>query len=263
MAKKQSANSAEIERLEKIARKTNKKLREAREAENEKRTLGSYRDYTKEAVEKHNELVTRHQGYDTNDKARIFGYASFDGALEGTLRWVRMEAVYAVERELPGPDGKSITMLKTVDGPVDVAQSPDEVFNEFDLVRFAYSKEQVNEMLAEQTRRENKIAERKQKAKDKEAKRNGHEGHSDEPTGLPLGGPDFKKVSDLVGADVPAVGVDVLADSGEDSPGDLFLPDDLVPDDDDPAFDQRGAEPDDTLGETPMQPGDGDFDDRD
>jgi hypothetical protein len=222
MAKKPSATSIEIEKKEKQARKINKQLRELREAENEKRTLGAYRDYTKEAGEKHNELVNRHAGYDTNDKAHIFGYASFDGALEGTLRWVRVEAVYAVERELPGPDGKSITMLKTVDGPVDVSQSPDEVFNEFDLVRFAYSKEQVNEMQAEQARREGKIAERKEKAKKKAAKAAGHdhEGATDDASGLPFGGPKFKRVSDEVSADESGddLDLDVFADDITDEP---------------------------------------------
>ena len=192
--KKQSASSIEIERLEKESRKINKKLREARDAENEKRTLGAYRDYTKEAAEKHNEIVKRHQGYDTNDKARVFGYGAFTHR-DGSLKWVRTEAIYAVEVEAPSVESgiKATTWLKTVDGAVDVSQTADEVFNELDAVRFAYSKEQVNEMLAEQTRRENKIAERKQKAKEKAAKA---------AAAAPApAGPNFQAVSDAVGFD--------------------------------------------------------------
>lgn len=174
MAKKdKDAKSTEVVRLENEARKINNKLAKARTADYEKRTLGALRDSVKDAEERFGDLIDRQTSYDTNEKMRVFGFGAFDGGLDGSLRWVRMNSVYSVEVELPHVDStnqKVITMLKTVDGPVDVSQSPSEVADEFVRVRFAYESEQVREMQSEQLRRENKIAERKQKAKDKATK---------------------------------------------------------------------------------------------
>lgn len=189
MSKKKS--QSEIEILEKRARAANKKLRDAREAESEKRGLGAFRDQVTEITEQHNERIERQTRYDTNDKARTFGFGAFDGALDGTLRWVRVDAVYALEVEVPSADSGRVatTMLKTVDGPVDVRQSADEVINEFIRVRNAGSAEYVREMQGELIRREDKVQADKKKRKDKaDAK-------------AAKSGPDFGSVSDGIGAD--------------------------------------------------------------
>lgn len=218
MAKK-STSSAEIEKLERDARKASKKLREAREAENERRTLGSYRDVVTDATEAHNELIERQTGYDTNDKARLFSFGAFDGAVDGSLVWARLDAVYAVEKD---PNEK-FTMLKTVDGPLAVTQAPDEVFNEFTRVRFAGSAERVREMQGELLRREDKVRDAKAKRKAKADKKLGTPGST---------GPDFQAVSDLVGTDL---------DDDDLDPNDAELPD---PQDDDLDDQQDETRPD-------------------
>lgn len=212
--KKQSVESAEVERLRNEARKVNRKLAKAQQAENEKRGLGARRDAVKDAEERFEDLITRQTGYDTNEKGRVFGFGAFDGGLDGSLRWVRMQSIYSIEVEMPGVEStnqKVITMLKTVDGPVDVSQSPSEVMDEFVRVRFAYESEQIREMQSEQIRIENKVAERKAKAKKKADKQG--DGKVD--------GPDFQSVSDAIS------GVD------DDEDDFLFDPEDAADDDDD------------------------------
>lgn len=204
MAKKKSTASSEIEALEKRARQAAKKLRDAREAENERRTLGSYRDVVTEATEAHNELIQRQTDYDTNDKARLFSFGAFDGAVDGALVWTRLDAVYAVEKD---PNEK-FTMLKTVDGPIAVTQAPDEVFNEFTRVRFAGSAERVREMQGELLRREDKVRESKEKRKAK----------ADAKAADTQTGPNFQKVSDLVGTADEDDALSVVDDWGLQSP---------------------------------------------
>lgn len=180
MGKKKSSQSAEIERLEKKARSAAKALAKAREEERDRRTLGSFRDMVTERTEAHNDLIDRQTGYDTNDKARLFAFGSFDGALDGSLVWARLDAVYAVEKN----PNESFTMLKTMDGPLAVAQTPDEVFNEFTRVRFAGSAEQVRELQGELLRREDKVRAAKEKRDAKSA--------------ASTPGPDFQAASDRV-----------------------------------------------------------------
>lgn len=210
MAKKKSSANSEIEALEKRARQAAKKLRDAREAETERRGLGAFRDQVTEITDNHNERVERQTSYDTNDKARTFGFGAFDGALDGTLRWVRIDSVYALEVEVPSADSgrKSTTMLKTVDGPVDVAQSADQVINEFIRVRNAGSAEYVREMQGELIRREDKVNEAKAKRKAK----------ADAKAADTQTGPDFQKVSDLVGTADEDDALSVVDDWGLQSP---------------------------------------------
>ncbi len=187
MAKKKPAKKTELERLEDIARKANNKVREARKLETEKRSLGGLRDGVKEMQEAYNEDLKRQTEYDTNDKAHVFGYGAFTHR-DGSLKWVRTEAIYAIEVEAPSVDAgvKANTWLKTVDGQVDVSESADEVFNELMNVRFAWRAEMVREQHGELMRREDRVTHAKEKKRAKELKAKAKKG------------PDFQAASDAV-----------------------------------------------------------------
>jgi hypothetical protein len=142
-----------IDELQENARRANEALRKAREYELEKRTLGSFKTETADIAQRHDELVDRQTSYDTDSKARLFSFGAFTGAMDGTLIWARIDSIYAVEKQVD----ERFTNLKTVDGILAVSDSPDEVFNEFQRIRFEGSAEQVREYKAELARREEKV----------------------------------------------------------------------------------------------------------
>jgi len=144
-----------IEVLRDNAREANRLLHLAEQKEHERRTLGSFRDQVKDQEQQHVDFLERQTSYDTDSKARLFGFGAFDGAVDGALVWVTLGAIYAVEKQ-PNED---FTFIKTVDGPIAVKQSPDEVFNEFQRVRFEGLAENVREAQAELARREEKVKE--------------------------------------------------------------------------------------------------------
>ena len=214
--KKKPAKS-ELDKLEDDARKANNRLREARKLEAEKRSIGGLRDQVKESQDAFNEDLERQTSYDTNDKARVFGYGAFTHR-DGSLKWVRTEAIYAVEVETPEPHSgaKANTLLKTVDGIVDVSESADAVFNELMNVRFAWRSEMVREQHAELMRREDRVTNAKAKKKAKELKKQIKKG------------PNFQAASDAATAFDPGEDDDPSADGRDILPDDAFVdePDD-------------------------------------
>lgn len=178
-----------IDELERQAHIAAERLRKARRNEVERRTLGAFRDQVKDHEKQHGDLIERQTSYDTDSKARLFTFGAFDGAVDGSLVWVLLGSIYAVEKD----PNENFTTLKTADGPLGVRQSPDEVFNEFTRIRFEGSAEAVRENQAELSRREDKV--RNQQPITPTAE----DAHEDATL---FKGPDFQTVSDLVGADI-------------------------------------------------------------
>ena len=142
-----------IEELEQAAEEAQRRLRRAREKQQEKRGIGQLRENVKDGREAFTKYVERIESYDADMKTRLFGMGAFDGSLDGSLVWVLVGAIYAVEKD---PNEK-FTTLKTADGPLGVKQSPDEVFNELFRVRFAYREDGLRDAEAELKRREDEF----------------------------------------------------------------------------------------------------------
>lgn len=223
----------DIEALQLEQARVNRRLRNARKAEEEKRSLVHLSESVKDLRKNYDQTLERLTSYDTNDKARLFGYGAFT-APDGNLKWVRMDSVFAFEVMMPSVDSghKAETWLRTVDGTVDVAESADEIMNEFQRVRMAYQAERVREVESELIRNQQRVEERE--AKKVNATKTVAEAEVT-LADLVNAGPDFRGVVNFDPDDEPEDGLDE-----EDDDRDI-LPDGAFDDDDDDSTTDNGG----------------------